>query len=88
MPLEEVLEELNDEALLMEPRSQFDSCICGIGARFNDGPLVAYDVDKVLDSLQSGGMSEEEAQEYFDCNIAGAWVGEGTPMFVRLIEKG
>jgi hypothetical protein len=88
MTLEEVLEELNEDALLLEPRSQFDPCICGVGARFNDGPLATYDVDKVLDSLASGGMSEEEAQEYFDVNIAGAWVGEGTPMFVRLIEKG
>jgi hypothetical protein len=86
LDLDDALEELDDEALLMEPRSQFDSCICGIGARFHSGPLVAYDVDKVLESLKAEGMTEEEAMEHFDYNIAGSWVGEGTPIFIRLIE--
>ena len=27
-------------------------------------------------------MTEEEALEYFDYNVQGAWVGEGTPIFV------
>jgi len=28
------------------------------------------------------GMTEEEAIEYFEFNVTGAWVGEGTPAFV------
>ena len=31
-------------------------------------------------------MSHEEAQEYFDFNVIGAWVGEGTPIFIEVIE--
>jgi hypothetical protein len=32
-------------------------------------------------------MSEEEAWEYFDFNIAGAYVGEHTPFFLEKMEK-
>ena len=32
-------------------------------------------------------MSEEEAQEYFEHNTIGAWVGEGTPLFIHLTEE-
>ena len=28
-------------------------------------------------------MSEDEAAEYFEFNVVGAWVGESTPVFVR-----
>jgi hypothetical protein len=28
-------------------------------------------------------MSEEDAYEYFQFNIAGAWVGEATPFFLQ-----
>ena len=28
------------------------------------------------------GMTEEDAVEYFDYNVQGAWVGEGTPIFL------
>ena len=28
------------------------------------------------------GMSYDEAMEYFDFNVQGAWVGENTPIFL------
>ena len=33
-------------------------------------------------------MNEEEAEEYFEFNILGSWMGEGTPIFVHLEENG
>ena len=77
-----VLEEENPEALLMEPRVEYDGCIVGLGYRFHDGPLAIYSVDKVIGKFVDGGMDEEEAQEWFDVNVIGAWVGEGTPIYV------
>ena len=38
---------------------------------------------KVIDILMRD-MPEEEAWEYFDFNIAGAFVGELTPIFIML----
>jgi hypothetical protein len=33
------------------------------------------------------GMEYDEALEYFDFNIAGAYVGEQTPIFIHKIER-
>jgi hypothetical protein len=33
--------------------------------------------------MNRDGMSWEEAQEFFDFNIKGAWVGPNTPVFVQ-----
>ena len=51
--------------------------------RFGQGPVLAYDYDKVIDKLVADGMTPEEAVEYHDFNQAGAWVGKGTPCFVQ-----
>lgn len=82
------LEELGAEnACLLEPRSDYDSCLVGVGCRFKDGPLAVYDLAKVMAVLEAD-MTQEEAQEYFEFNTLGAWMGEGTPMFVELDSQG
>lgn len=51
--------------------------------RINLGPVVAYDVDKIIKiMIERDGMSYEEAFEFFEFNILGAWVGEFTPIFI------
>ena len=61
-----------------------DDAIIGIAERLNLGPVVAYDIDKVINILiETHGMSEIDAIEYFNFNILGMWVGELTPVFIR-----
>ena len=85
--VEEVLE--GSEAQRLEPRELYDPCVIGLGYRFHDGPLLVYSLPKVL-ALQSrrlwegAEMSDEEAEEYFNFNTLGAWMGSGTPLFVHL----
>ena len=79
----EHLEEYGEEALLMEPRSEYDECIIGIGARFHDGPLAIYSWERILAVLMKDGMDEEEAQEWFNFNVIGGWNGPGTPIYVN-----
>ena len=84
MTLEEILEHLEEygeEALLMEPRSEYDECIIGIGARFHDGPLAIYSWERILAVLMKDDMDEESAQEWFNFNVIGGWNGPGTPIF-------
>tara|TARA_Y100000296_G_scaffold70540_1_gene85296 strand:- start:171 stop:470 length:300 start_codon:yes stop_codon:yes gene_type:complete len=87
MTLQEILEHLKEygeEALLMEPRSEYDECIIGIGARFDNGPLAIYSVERIIESLmRDDEVDEEGAQEWFDVNIIGGWNGPGTPIFVE-----
>ena len=84
----ETLEGYSDESpLFMEPRSDYDPCLVGIGYRFKDGPLAVYDINKVLKVLQTrDGMSVEGSEEVFQFNIVGGWLGDGTPMFIEPLE--
>lgn len=48
--------------------------------------LAVYDVDRCLAILQErDGMSAEGAAEFFEFNTAGAWAGNGTPLYVRTL---
>ena len=60
----------------------YDDCIVGIVTQFGRDPIVCYDYNKVLANLMTQGMSEDEALEFFEFNILGAWVGEATPCFL------
>ena len=61
-----------------------DEAIIGIGRQFNKN-LVIYDEDKCIKILmERDGMSEEEAIEFFEFNVVGAYVGDHTPIFVRV----
>ena len=61
----------------------FDTALVGFGYQFNY-PVAVYDKEKCLEILtERDGMSWEEAVEYFDFNVAGAWVGESTPVFLE-----
>ena len=64
----------------------YDDCILGICIRFGREPIIAYDLGKVLASLQAQGMTHEEAVEWWEFNQVGAWVGERTPCFVRAVD--
>lgn len=55
----------------------------GIVVRYGAEPIACYDLNKVLDGYVADGMTYEEAQEFFDFNVIGAWVGDGTPCFLR-----
>ena len=76
------LAEIDPDLLLMDG---FDDCIIGICESFGSVPVVAYDYERVLANLQASGMTYEEAVEYHEFNQAGAYVGEGTPVFIRRI---
>ena len=60
-----------------------DDAIIGVATRPNMEDVLAYDVDKIIEILMKrDGMSYEEAFEFYGYNIASAWVGETTPVFI------
>lgn len=78
--LDELLE--GEGALLLEPREQFDGAVIGIAERINLR-VAAYDSEKVIEALMvHDGMERDEAVEWFEFNIRGAWMGEGSPVFI------
>ena len=68
-----------------DERKRFEPAILGIAHRFGMQPVVTYDYRKVID-IFAEDMSHEEAKEYFDFNVIGAWLGEGTPIFIEVFE--
>ena len=54
-----------------------------IGTTYRNGHILAvYDYDLIIKFLMMDGMTEEEAIEFTDFNILGAWFGELTPIVV------
>ena len=53
----------------------------GLAYQFSKPPVAFYDRERCLELL-ARDMTYEEAVEYFEFNIIGAWVGEQTPMFL------
>lgn len=80
--MREVVAEVNPDALFCDG---FDEAIIGTAERFGfPSPVVAYDYDKVIKLLVAAGCaSEEQAVEYFEFNVVGAWMGDNTPVFIR-----
>ena len=72
----------DDELLFLDPAEEFDGCVIGVAHRCGMEPVVVYDQDEVIASLVLNGMDDDSAQEWFSVNIAGAYVGPRTPMFL------
>ena len=61
----------------------FEDAFLGIGQQFT-AHFAVYDHGKCVQVLmERDGMTEEEAEEFMDFNVTGAWVGKGTPVFLR-----
>jgi len=83
-------EMLPDEEILQA--DGFDEAIIGYAEVWlNSGQerVMAYDRDKCIEVLmERDDMGWDEANEYFDFNVAGAYVGEKTPVFIsRVVEE-
>ena len=62
----------------------FDSAVIGVGERNNTDSMIVYDYNKMVNVLMTrDGMTYEEAEEYIDFNIVGAWIGDTTPIIVN-----
>ena len=60
----------------------FEDALIGITEGMNS--VAVYDYDSCVHILTQQDMSYEEAVEYMDFNVTGAYVGEKTPVFVRM----
>ena len=71
----------DDEILLADG---FEDAFMGIVESFGSAPKALYNTEACIDALtERDGMSYDEAMEYFNFNVAGAYVGEHTPAFVE-----
>ena len=83
IPSKATLKNMEESAMLV--MDGYDDCIIGTVERFGQPLIYCYDKSKVIDRLQSNGMTEEEAVEFFYFNQIGAWMGDNTPCFLSKI---
>jgi hypothetical protein len=74
--IQEILDAYPDEEFLMA--DGFDGAIIGVEP---NSMCLVYCRSKCIEILRKD-MSYEEAIEYFDFNVSGAYVGEKTPLFI------
>jgi hypothetical protein len=80
MTLDEILEMFSEDELLKA--DGFDDAVIGIDIV---KLRLVYDVDKMRTILvDQQGMSFDEAMEYLDFNVIGAYVGEQTPLYIQI----
>jgi hypothetical protein len=66
----------------------FDLAIIGVAERIGMKPCIAYSYEQCVEILkQQTEMTEEEAIEFMDFNVCGAYVGEQTPIFIHAWEE-
>ena len=62
----------------------FEGAFIGVSTRCGQPTLAVYDANKCLQILiDRDDMNHEEALEYFNFNVIGAWVGDETPLFLE-----
>tara|TARA_R100000306_G_C4357593_1_gene133595 strand:- start:84 stop:356 length:273 start_codon:yes stop_codon:yes gene_type:complete len=82
--IEEWVNGYGDEVLLADG---FEDAFVGMTEIFNRPPLATYDRDKCIEILmERDGMSHDDAIDFFNYNVTGAWVGESTPAFVTFMK--
>lgn len=82
----EMLAAENPDALTMDG---FDDALVGVARRCGQPALAAYCRRRCIDVLKRDhGMATDEANEYFEHNCAGAWMGPNSPVVIEWPPEG
>ena len=83
--INEYLESIGESTLLADG---FDEALIGFSQRMNEPMLAVYSYEKMVQVLMDNDdLSYDDAVEYVDFNVVGAWVGEQTPIIVMPIDS-
>ena len=75
---------MTDERLVKA--NGLEDAIIGVGSRMNMPDVLIYSYNKCVKIfMEKEGWTHEEAIEWMDFNVVGAWVGDTTPIFVHEI---
>lgn len=79
---QEWLWDYDDEGIML--MTGMDGALIGVAERCGQKPLAVYDWNLLVQEVMA--MSEcslEEAEEHISFNMAGAWVGDQTPLIMQ-----
>ena len=78
--LMEILEE--EECLTADG---FDEAL--VGCTYEANVVAVYDINKMIEILIAEGMEYDDAVEFIEYNIVGAYMGEKTPQYVNFVTQ-
>lgn len=76
MILQKIMEDYPDTDFVVA--TGFNEAVIGVDEH---SLRIIYSIEKCLDILVDAGMEQDEAEEYFDFNVAGAYLGDKTPIW-------
>ena len=73
---------------LGDEKERLDFAEAFLGVTNDDPPKAVYSEEKVLDVfVDRDGMTYEEAIDFFEFNVRGAYVGDQTPLFILSFDE-
>lgn len=73
------------QALRLEPREHYDAAIIGQTRGDFAQPVLVYDEEKViLAAMRALDCDRDEAIDWCEFNVFGAYLGPGTPLYVTV----
>lgn len=91
--IKEEIADINPEALFIDgfdgDKDGLNEALIGFGSRCGMNDVAIYSVEKIIETLIiKYDMEEDDAQDWYDYNIEGAFLGENTPIFVFDLRNG
>ena len=63
----------------------FDDAL--VGCTYGANVVAVYDINKMVEILMNEGTDYEDAVEFLDYNVVGAYLGEKTPLYVNFVTE-
>lgn len=83
--LKDFLMEMTDEVVIADGLSEAFVGLAQVGSESKT--VAVYDSVKIVRILMEQGMTQDEAVEYYEFNILGAYVGEATPIYLIPVDR-
>lgn len=83
--LKDFLMEMTDEVVIADGLSDAFVGLAQVGSESKT--VAVYDSVKIIRILMEQGLTQDEAVEYYEYNILGAYVGEATPIYLIPVDK-
>ena len=63
----------------------FDDAL--VGCTYGANVVAVYDINKMVEILMEEGTDYEDAVDFLDYNVVGAYLGEKTPLYVNFVTQ-
>jgi len=58
-----------------------------VGCTYGANVVAVYDINKMIEVLVEEGMEYEDAVEFLNYNVVGAYVGDKTPQYINFVTQ-